>query len=280
MHALTILMLLGADTGESSAERNDGLPARFERSLAGSLTPELLTFGQCPTTEIQSEESGLRLSVYAAHEGQTGVGMCPRLQISGDFEITLSYALLSVERPDTGFGAGVKIWARIGDPQQHAITLARFRCSDDEDRFVALNASWDGARNQREQQALAATKPDGRLRLSRTGSILTYAAADGEDGEFRDFHVTEIGTGDITSLRIQATASGGAVPVDVRLHNLTIRANRLDNRAVGSAASGGVDKLWIVGIVNVVVVAVILVVRRLMRQRRGPDSPSTQGPTN
>jgi hypothetical protein len=79
----------------------------------------------------------------------------------------------------------------------------------------------------------------GRLRVTRQGSELVFAAAAGDSPEFQEVHRTDARPDPLTALRVCANSGGSPTPVSVRLVDLRIRADSLSGAAGRRAADRG-----------------------------------------
>lgn len=250
-----------------AADAQTSLPDRLDQEFRDPLDPALEIFGTGPLATVGTDRSGLRISLAADRRKEEGAGVATRFQISGDFEITLAYELRSVKQPEKGFGAGLKIWLTTGNAQRRAITFAHFRRPKDENQRVAFIAFWDEAGKKTfDQKSFDTTVTRGQLRLIRTGSAVRFLAADENSTEFQELYEAEISPEDIETMRIQATSSAAAVPVDVGLQRLTIRAEKL--------SIGGQRKpesrwpRWSVAIVGISAgIICLILIRRWMASR-------------
>ena len=225
-------------------------------------------FGIGPGVGVRTDRSGLRINLSPNRKREEGAGVATRFRISGDFEITLSYALLSSENPEKGFGAGMKVWLKVGDHPKQNITLAHFRRPKSDNQIVALVTTFDAENNKSlDTNSFDPAGTAGRMRLVRTGSTLKLLAADGESDEFKEVHHAEVGTEDVQAIRIQATSSGAPVSVSVRLSHLTVRADKLSIQGSPPPDSGSRWIWWAVGIGVLGGVAALLAWRRFANRR-------------
>src|SRR6202043_1266923 len=109
------------------------------------------------------------------------VGLVSRHGIRGDFEITMAFEFLQVDKPTAGGGAGVGIYITMASPAKEAATIARVVRPSGEHVLVIHRAttSADGKRQHRGDD-FGTTLRSGRLRLVRTGKLLSYQIAEGD----------------------------------------------------------------------------------------------------
>jgi hypothetical protein len=74
----------------------------------------------------------------------------------------------------------------------------------------------------------------GRLRLTRTGSVLSYLAAEGLDGDFRLLQQFPFGKENLRTIRLVAAPGGPKAAFDVRITDLRIRAESIPSLAQGT----------------------------------------------
>jgi len=194
----------------------------------GELDPALSRFGPNADQAIASEPGGLRITLPSGRQDKAGVGIEPLFGISGDFEITLRYEMLSVDTPSTGMGAGIKVWGKIDTDEFQAMTLGHMVSPGGVSGYSAILAREDRrGRRHFQVKKLASDAKRGRLRLTRTGSELAFAVAEGEGETFQELQRVKISTGDVLALRTSANSSGDACGASIRLVDLRIRADDL-----------------------------------------------------
>jgi Protein of unknown function (DUF1583) len=176
---------------------------------------------------MQIDDQGLRIDIPANHVNSLPVGLVLRQGIHGDFQITMAFELLEVDTPTSGTGAGASIYITMVSASKEAATIARVMRPTGEHQLVAHRASTppDGKRLHR-GEAFRTEFASGKLRLVRTGSLLSYQIADG-NGEFREWHQTELGTDDLDTVRFAADNGGSPTAVSARINYITIQAEDL-----------------------------------------------------
>ena len=220
--SMTALLLLSW-FGQTGAEFHQDFRSDAELHLALSL------FGPNAFEAVQKDAEGLRITLPSGRAEVGAVGVQPKFRLSGDFEITLLYAMGEVETPGSGIGSGVKIWGKIASTPPQMMTLAHLVSPANEARWVSIFAS-EGL-DKKTQLRHHRLRPDlktGRLRLIRTGNVLSFQTAAGEEeGSFHALYRTKVSPGDVQVVRIQANTHGAPSGVSLRLLELTVRADRL-----------------------------------------------------
>lgn len=74
-------------------------------------------------------------------------------------------------------------------------------------------------------QPLKTAATSGKLRLTRTGEILSYRVAEGTSDSFQELFETEFGEDDIDMVRFAADNGGSPTLVDVRIKEVSIRSD-------------------------------------------------------
>jgi len=207
MNPATILLLLAASFGQMDDE--------FYQNFRGgqSIHPALTRFGPDAERAMNQNSDGLLVTLPAARADTRAVGLSPQFHISGDFEITVSYEIVSADTPSSGGGAGVGVWGRIGSA---TMALAHLKRTDGKNAFVAR------APGGAEARATAAKR--GRLRVVRTGSDLSFLAAEGDGERFEELHHASAPTDDVSVTRISASTSDAACNLIVKFVDLRVRA--------------------------------------------------------
>jgi hypothetical protein len=72
---------------------------------------------------IKSDSRGVRITLTEEHGLRPAVGLALRTGIKGDFEITMAFEIIQVDKPVGGYGAGVSIWIRMVSYSQEAATI-------------------------------------------------------------------------------------------------------------------------------------------------------------
>jgi hypothetical protein len=214
---------------------------------------------------IQPETQGLRIRLPANRPNTLPVGLIARSGIRGDFEITLSFEVLKVDRPTQGHGAGISIWITLPTPTRDAATLA-WLFNPDGERFLVANRAANAASGEREYHGATPVPTNisfGRLRLARKDATLTYAVAEGASRDFQEIYQTEWSSADVETIRFAADTGGSPTSVDVRLREIAIHAADLGSaRVVATAKSPWQFRLVIVAIFSVLAGAIYWFRRR------------------
>src|SRR5439155_25470776 len=113
-----------------------------------------------------------------------GVALATNFRVCGDFEITVSYEILKADRPSTGYGVGVSLYAAINPDTNDAVSLARRIHTDGTIKFVSDRITPGDPKPAHKWSALPSVSPSGKLRLQRVGSKVRCLVAEGDNPEF------------------------------------------------------------------------------------------------
>src|SRR5262249_12041452 len=133
--------------------------------------------------------------------------------------------------PAPPLGAGVQLVARFDSLTVAGATVTR--TNKPEGPLFGANVIRRGADGQEEFKGLLntpANEAKGQLRLVRTGTTLPYQLAEGMAG-FRPSAAVDVATGDVTAVRCQCYTGFKQVPLDDRLSDLALRADRIQRQA-------------------------------------------------
>jgi hypothetical protein len=188
---------------------------------------------------------GLRITLRPDHSNKLPVGLILRPGVRGDFEITMGFNIIRVDKPTAGNGAGVSIWINTTSVAREAATIARMVRPNGESVFVAHRAITlpDGKREYHGGAPAAAEGLSGQLRLVRKGNVLTYLAAQGENAVFQELYQTEFTTEDLETVRFAVEDGGSPTAVDARIEAVSIRSDDFGPARVAPVRAGWSPRL-------------------------------------
>jgi hypothetical protein len=226
------------------------------------LSPELKLFGPATESVVVPKPGGLRITLPTDGVRSLGWGVALRYTLTGDFEATANYELLTLQSPTAGVGAGVALNALPSAHSTKFTKVGRFMHTDGLNYF---NAELSDKENPRinEFNGVPAAANSGRLRLTRTGSTMHYFVAD-PGNAFREIAAWNYGTEDLGMVRFVAKNNGSPTAVDVLLLDLTVIGKSIPHRTV--QAKDVVLLILIVGLP-----AAYLLIASAMRRARAAD---------
>jgi WD40 repeat protein len=232
----------------------------------------------------QPDDKGVRIILPAGQGILPAAGFAPGFSVRGDFEVTASFEVLRADRPDTGYGVGVSIYAAIDPNANDAVSLARRVLPDGKAVFMSDRLKPVDGKENHQLQTVPSASATGRLRFRRVGSVLRYFVADGPGAEFVPMGEVEFGTAEVRYVQVGGNAGQSQAGLDVRLLDFSVRADELPGlpavepagpakvRSKGWLAAGGIVGLGIA----LSFVAVCLYVRQSRRAGKAPAGQQSQ----
>jgi hypothetical protein len=197
---------------------------------------------------IKSEPDGLRITLPGEEKGT--VGIATQFNIQGDFEVTVGYEIIKLDKPEGGVGAGLEFYLMTGSPTKESLSYGRKVRPDGSDVYTGTRkgANKKGKRVFVPGQGMndiPAIGKIGYLRLTRIGPTAFLSASEGTGKAFRVLHRTDLGADEITLLRLAAHPGDFATPIDLRLTDFRARAENLGEVVDTSPPPRG-TALWLV----------------------------------
>ena len=178
---------------------------------------------------LKPEPCGLRI-IIPHHQGKNkpGVGFLPTLKVHGDFEVSASYELLSVDPPKAGAGAGADLYI-LAEKSLHAASFRRCVSPAGEDAFFVHVTTRDKNGKRRPQyHYFPAEGKNGLMSLRRTGTTLQFLVTEGDGDECRKIHEADFGADTVGLVRIQTTTDGSPTTTETRWGHLAIRGDQIE----------------------------------------------------
>jgi hypothetical protein len=244
---------------------------------------------------VRFEPDGLRLSLPRGYPGlRPGTGLTFPVAAQGDFEVTATYDILQEPEPAAAGAQTTRFTLDAvmeGPGATTVATLSRNVNAAMGTRFFAWMRVWDEAadKDRMRNKWFPAKTKTGRLRMTRTGSDLSYHASEGPDGDF--FLITRFPfvTEDLKAVRLVGATGDPGVALEVRATDLRLRAESLPGKpGLPEPAAGAGRKGWLaagilvgLALVGSSVLVVWLLVRRSGRAGLAPagaDDPGQPAP--
>jgi hypothetical protein len=184
---------------------------------------------------VQFEAKGLHITLPQGWQGdRPATGIRSLFGVKGDFEITMSFALLPEPRQEQAGNANstrLNLTVTKEGPKFNVATVSRSMSPTNGQRFGSWSSLWNEAvGNQKvESNSTPTAALSGRLRLVRSGAEVYYGASEGAEGEFAYFKRSLFGLEDIRNVRIVTSTGGEKAALDVRITDLRIRADEIPN---------------------------------------------------
>jgi hypothetical protein len=185
-----------------------------------------------PDNEIKPEKEGLRIKLPAERGQHLLAEVNADFPLTGDFEFTATYEILSAQPPLKGYGVGVNLTiSTVADPKKFGKLCRVMRPKEGN---VYLAETWPKYQQRVKKSAVLA----GQLRLARIGAALHFLVSDGAGHDFEEiWTVRDYGVDDIGYAGFQVSDSGEpGNPTDARLIDLRVRLGKIDLDKLASAA--------------------------------------------
>jgi hypothetical protein len=300
--ALLLMVALGiglsfAWLGAGEADPARGPAQEFYQRFDDSSerAPGLKLFGIHTDQHLRFEPAGLRITLPFGYQGHRPAhGLVTSFGIKGDFEITVGFEVVGEERgpenPDRLSGLCLDVipqraadfdreqWIKTN---QNMASVARTLEAWDRPTFLARATQWDGnsARDEVRRHELPTQARTGRLRLARTGPVLSFYAAEGAETDFILLHRESFGDSDLKYVRVIGTTANNAAQLDVRVKDLRIHAQAFTRSGPATPPKTWAKTLWLLIPVGIVVpLAVWLGVRRSGKTPAPKAQPGKPGP--
>jgi hypothetical protein len=256
------LALLASAGCSANKESPPATPQEFHRSFKSLTTipDDFDFFGPDAEQCVHFEPEGLRIKTSPDFPNDhSSTGVVYKTLVKGDFEITTDFEILREPQPSE----------MESDHTRFTLDVVR----DNSDELVALSRRvakwWQGgtqfgaytrAKDQRTNrpkerfETFLTKAKTGRLRIVRKGSVVSFEAAEGSSNEFKRLEQVPFDSGDVGEVRLVEGGGGPHGWLDVRVTELTIRADALP---AASTLSSRRSPWLAVGIVVAVVMAMI-----------------------
>jgi hypothetical protein len=242
----------------------------------------------------QPDDRGARLILPAGEGKLPHSGLMTGFVVRGDFDATFSYEVLKADRPNTGYGVGVSLYAVVDTKTNDAVSLARRVMPDGTTVFFSDRLKPTDGRTIHQYKSMPSANPAGKVRLQRVGRAIRYLVADGTDADFVQMDEQEFGTGDVAHVQVGGDAGGSEAGLDARLLSFSVHAAELPGLpapapspepapAPSAAAPKAEGKGWLAaaGILGLLLavsfVGLVLYARRRRPGRKLPDAPAPEG---
>lgn len=182
---------------------------------------------------LQPGPKGLRIAIPQG-SAPAQVAFKPTCVPQGDFEFTVSYEALRLEKPTTGYGIGPGLYITMKSPGEDAASLSRRACVKEGDVFCAHYATTPALNNEKTEKSqqkrrhhvksAPANQQAGKLRMVRSGAALYYYVVDGPGEDFRLIDQFPSRTDDIEQILVRLDRGGASAGAEVIWKDLVIRA--------------------------------------------------------
>jgi LSD1 subclass zinc finger protein len=238
--AVGLALIVLAATGAAGETK---LQAAYHSSLKGypDDLPGLHLVGPDADACVRFEPTGLRISLPPRPgDGHPPTGVSTGIVVRGDFEITIRFDILreSVPKNAGGFGTRLSLMIEQKTTDLIIVKVSRGMSPNGESQFIAWSSLWQGGpKPQYRQKVIPTPAATGRLRLARTGSVLSGWVAEEASSEFTLLQQHPLSEEDCTDLAIIANTGSPDSTLEARVTDLEVRAESLPGLPAGRAAA-------------------------------------------
>lgn len=242
LRALVLLTALGLIPSRAANGQNPRTEyaQEFYRSFKGDPSDRqgLEVIGPDAEQSVKFEPEGLRITVPPGHPRTSpNIGVMAVGPVKGDFEITLSYTILQEPEPiDSPMQTRFTLIIQMDRPGQNRQGLGdratfsrKVGGKGGTQYFPWMSAQEAIGDIQTRGKHFPAQSSTGRLRLVRSGNQLSYLTSEGADEAFVLLETYPFWRDDVQDVRLVASTGGPIATLDVRVHDLRIRADELPN---------------------------------------------------
>lgn len=168
------------------------------------------------------EDGGLRIMLPKTFKSDQPVGVRLKFPVSGDFEITGAYQILSVDKPSSGPGVGIAFNLVDQNNYKKFARFGRFLSAQEGNTYV-VECRLKDSPNDNNGKSEPTESRSGQLKMIREGSMLRYLVADEPANVFREIHHGEFTADDLEIVRFAVCTNSSPAGMDVLLVDLKIR---------------------------------------------------------
>lgn len=235
--SLPLGMLVLVASATIAQEKGPELKAEFHQSFRGG-DPRNPNLRPIREDNFRWEAAGARITLPAGQGKLPTTGIAANFKIKGDFEITVSYEVLNAEQPSEGYGVGVSMFVAIVPETMDAVSLARRIPRKGPAVFMSDRMKPEETKVNHVVKTMPSKAPAGRLRIQRSGSMVRFLVAEGDNTDFVPINQgdakdlmpeVEFGADEIRYFQVGGDAGDSQSALDLRLFDLSVRAEELPN---------------------------------------------------
>jgi hypothetical protein len=204
--------------------------------------------GPDAAARVAFEPEGLRIRLPPGYpEQRPSIGLALISTVQGNFEITARFELLKEPNAeDAGrFATRVTLGVLLDTPERNEAAISR-RMVRGKTQFFTFLLMETGAKGKAQPQlhTVPTEAKAGRLRLVRTGSVLSCFASEGANEDFILVNECAFSPLDVKQVFLHTSTGGDAAELDVRVSDLHIVADSLPDLAASTPPPGN-SKKWL-----------------------------------
>lgn len=213
LNSLFVVSLLISNISAAEDKNTEAQITRFSFLAEKFDVNNLKLYGDRPHRFIRPSPEGLRTKL-SDKDKVAPIGFGPHFEIPGDFRITATYKIETLETPPSGYGVGPEIY--IGVEGGTSATIGRICRNDGKNVYKAHRAVGAGNERKHSVRMFDTHNMEGQLRLERKGETLVYSVSDKPNAQFRVIHSNKFSVSPLRTLRV-GSSQGDA---NVNLHFL------------------------------------------------------------
>ena len=230
MVGLCALLLSAGNTEEKQPATKATYSQSFMKEPEDKLRYSFI--GRNAANHITFEPEGLRIKLPPGHPDQrpsTGLAMVSTVR--GNFEITARFELLKEPEPEEAgkFATRLTMGVLLDTPERNEVAISRRMIAKGRTQFFTFWLMEQGAKGkvQPKLQTLPTEARSGRLRLVRTGAVISCFAAEGVNEDFLLVEEYPFSPQDVKQVFFHTSTGGPDASLDMRISDLHIIADAL-----------------------------------------------------
>jgi hypothetical protein len=252
--AAALLVLLAAP-GAPAGEMKDALNVEVSKPLA--YRTHFSLYGYAPQQCLSAGQGGLRFRLPGGVADTAQTGIYSFFALAGDCEVVLTYDLLDIKPPQTGYGSGLGLALDGGEGIGRGSIQRVVRPGGASGWVVQTSPGGPGSAMREEERFVPAKERRGRMGLRREGKELVFLAADGPKAELAEIERLPFTAENIRAVRVYADPGGSPTAVDVQVSEMQARAEQIARGVPRRPESPGWGHWWwvmagVAGVVGVV----------------------------
>ena len=220
-------------------------------------------YGPIAARNVSRDAKGVRIRLPATGRLASQSGLYSYFALAGDFEVTIDYDLISLPKPESGYGSAVGISLDAENVEEGSLSFYRGIHPQQGPAYWVTRAKPGDNGTAYETKFYPSTARNGKLVFRREKDVIVCLAADSIRFEPHELVTIPFVPGAIRPVRIFADSGGAPTALDVRLTNFQIRAQEITGGIPEIGNSNFAYLGWII-----VGVAGILGLSGLLWQRR------------
>jgi hypothetical protein len=219
--AVVLLLTSVAGAGEMKAT------LKVDGSNPQVLQIRFSNYGYRARPAVFPEQDGVRFWLPAGVAGVPQTGLYSYFALAGDCEVTLTYELLNLPRPRSGYGSGVGLAFDGGDGVGRGSIQRVVRTSGESGYVLQSSVAGSLGKPSEEERFVPATAKRGQIGLRRIKKELIFLVSDSPTGPPEEVDRLPFTDQTIRVVRVFADPGGSPTAVDVRVRQMEVRAEEI-----------------------------------------------------